>query len=95
MLFNIVKACLVNIDCQPGLACLTCHAFLASLTGQACLACQASQVCQTHSLLKSLTLYQALLKYIPHHWGTLWGGELLTEDWAGGHNFLPGFTKCC
>ena len=37
-------------------------------------------------------LYQALLKYISHHWGTLWGGELDKEDQAGGHNFLPGLT---
>ena len=48
---------------------------------------------RNHSLLKSLILYQALLKYIPHHWGTLWGGELDKEDQAGGQNFLPGFTK--
>ena len=63
MLFNIVKACLVNIDCQPGLACLTCHAFLASLTGQACLACQASQVCQTClAILASLACHDRLVR---------------------------------
>jgi hypothetical protein len=45
-----------------------------------------------HSLLECLILYQALLKYIPHHWGTLRRGELDKEDQAGGHNFLPGST---
>jgi hypothetical protein len=52
-----------------------------------------SQSGSKHPLLKSLILYQALLKYNPLHRWTLSRGELDKEGQAGGHNFLPVLTK--
>ena len=37
-----------------------------------------------NSFLKIQIWYQALYRYNPSYWGALWGGELLTEDKAGG-----------